>query len=263
MRKIFRGAGPLGMTLRIFTVVAAAGALAASALGQNTYLAKQPAAAANHGTPAASRKNGWQSRGTLPPAGRLRAANRLDAPGADEPTGDGSTGYVQPDFRDRFQSFAGNMFSPTNTVRVVFGAAISQADNVPPDWGQGWGSYGERLASHFGASLVGGGANLAMAQALGLDTKYYPCTCRGIWPRLRHALVSSVTARAGTDGHRVFSPPAIASPYAGAFTSLSWYPPRFGPQDGFRTGNYDLLDNIAATVAEEFLHPLLQKLHRK
>lgn len=101
-----------------------------------------------------------------------------------------------------------------------------------------------------------------LSEALREDNRFYPCRCKGIWSRLRHALVSSVTARAGRDGHRVFSVPDIVSPYAGAFATLAWYPPRFGPKDAFRTGNYNFLNAVGTTMALEFLHPLLVKLRR-
>jgi hypothetical protein len=172
-----------------------------------------------------------------------------------------NAGYVRPDFRRRLRSELATTFGTVQMGKVVFGAAISHADNVPPDWGQGWGPYGERVASHFGSALVAGGANLLLGEALREDTKYYPCACKGIWPRLKHALASSATARAGEDGHRVFSIPAVASPYAGAFTQLAWLPPRFGPKDAFRTGNYNLLTSVGSKVAMEFLTPLLHKLH--
>lgn len=169
--------------------------------------------------------------------------------------------YVRPNFRERLHSNLRTTFGTVQMGKVVFGAAISHADNVPPDWGQGWGPYGQRVASHFGSALVTSGANLLFGEALREDTKYYPCTCKGIWPRLKHAVASSATARAGKDGHRVFSIPAVASPYAGAFAQLAWLPPRFGPKDAFRTGNYDLLTSAGSKVALEFLTPLLRKLH--
>lgn len=169
--------------------------------------------------------------------------------------------YVRPDFHQRFRDDLQGTFGLARTSTIVFGAAISHADSVPPEWGQGWGAYGERLASHFGSSVVEGTTNFALGEALRLDTKYYPCTCKGIWPRIRHALISSVTARAGGDGHRVFSPPAIASPYAGAFATLAWYPARYRAEDAFRTGNYNLLDAVGMKLALEFLHPVLKKLH--
>lgn len=171
------------------------------------------------------------------------------------------TGYIRPDFHQRLRNYEMSTFGAPQMATVVFGAAISQADSVPPDWGQGWGSYGERLASHFGSSLTEGTTNFALAEALRLDTKYYPCTCKGIWPRVRHALISSITARAGKDGHRVFSVPAVASAYAGAFATQAWYPPRYNAMDSFRTGNYNFLDSVGMKIALEFLHPVMKKFH--
>ena len=53
---------------------------------------------------------------------------------------------------------------------------------------------------------------------------------------------STLTARRGEDGHRVFSLPALVAPYAGAATAVyGWYPNRFGAKDAFRMGNYSLL----------------------
>jgi hypothetical protein len=173
----------------------------------------------------------------------------------------GTPSYVRPNFHQRLHDYEITTFGPIRMVRVVSGAAFSQADYVPPEWGQGWGAYGQRFASHFGVDIIDGGANLALSEALRDDTTYYPCPCKGIWRRAKYALLSSITARRGADGHRVFSIPAVASPYAGSFATLAWYPPRYGPKDAFRTGNYDLLDSIGATVALEFLNPLLRKIH--
>lgn len=171
------------------------------------------------------------------------------------------TGYVRPDFHERLRNLEASTFGLPEMTTVVFGAAISQANYVPREWGQGWGAYGQRLASHFGSSLTEGATNLALGEALRLDTKYYPCTCKGFWPRVKHALLSSATARVGEDGRRVFSPPAIAAPYAGAFATLAWYPARYNAKDAFRTGNYNLLDAVGMNMALELLHPVLKRFH--
>ena len=169
--------------------------------------------------------------------------------------------YVRPNFRQRLRSYAWRTYGPVTMSELLMGSALSQADNVPPEWHQGWGAYGERFASHVGASAIGGTTGFALAEALRLDTKYYPCTCKGIWPRVRHALLSTITARAGEDGHRVFSVPSVAAPYASAFSTLGWYPSRYGPKDSFRTGNYNLADTFGQNIALEFLSPLLRKIH--
>jgi hypothetical protein len=85
-------------------------------------------------------------------------------------------------------------------------------------------------------------------------------------PRLRHALVSTLTARRGEDGHRVFSIPALVGPYVGSMTAMyGWYPSRFGAKDAFRTGNYSLLAYAGGDVALEFFYrrpnSLLSRMH--
>ena len=39
----------------------------------------------------------------------------------------------------------------------------------------------------------------ALAEAFHEDTLYYRCDCHGIFPRLGHAVISTVTARHGQD----------------------------------------------------------------
>src|SRR5579864_341953 len=172
-----------------------------------------------------------------------------------------SPDYVRPTFHRRLHHYFLYTYSPVKLTELAFGSAISQMDNVPPEWRQGWGAYGKRFASDLGSTTGSGLTEFALAETLRVDTLYYPCKCKRIWPRVGHALKSTITARAGGDGHVVFSLPGVVAPYGGAFSDLLWYPPRFGPKDAFRTGNYDLLDRFGETIALEFLSPLLRKVH--
>jgi hypothetical protein len=169
--------------------------------------------------------------------------------------------YVRPTFHKRLHHYFLHTYSPVKLTELAFGSAISQMDNVPPEWRQGWGAYGKRFASDLGSTTANGVTEFALAETLRVDTIYYPCKCQRIWPRVGHALKSTITARAGEDGHVVFSVPGVVAPYGGAFSTLLWYPSRYGPKDAFRTGNYDLLDRFGENIALEFLSPLLRKVH--
>lgn len=182
----------------------------------------------------------------------------IATPTKDQP---GTRSYIRPNFRQRVKNYEITTFGPLQMTTLAFGSAISQAHNVPPEWGQGWGAYGKRFASDVGSSTAAGTTNFLVGEALGLDTRYYPCACKGFLPRLGHVFISSITAHAGKRGFRVFSAPAVVSPYAGAFSTLLWYPPRYGPKDVFRTGNYDFLDSIGMKIALEFLGPVFHKFH--
>jgi hypothetical protein len=162
--------------------------------------------------------------------------------------------------------YAFDAFGPYASAFTVAAAGLDQATNTPPEWGQGFGAYGERLRSDFGIAVVRTTARYGTAAAFKMDTSYYRCECSGMFPRFRHAVLSTLTARRGADGHRVFSVPALIAPYAGSMTAVyGWYPSRYGIADAFRIGNYSLLESVGTNVALEFLckgpHSLLSTLH--
>ena len=85
-------------------------------------------------------------------------------------------------------------------------------------------------------------------------------------PRLRHAVISTLTARRGEDGHRVFSFPALVAPYAGTMTAVyGWYPRRYGARDALRMGSYSMVGYVAGNIGLEFLysgpHSWLTRMH--
>jgi hypothetical protein len=145
--------------------------------------------------------------------------------------------------------------------------AVNQAHNAPPEWGQGFNAYGERVGSHFGIALATTTTRYALAEAFREDTLYYRCECKGVIRRMEHALISTVTARHGTDGHRRLSFPALIAPYAGATTAIyGWYPGRYDVKDSLRMGDYAFLAAAGGNIAREFLyggpHTLLSQFDR-
>src|ERR1700735_4767624 len=182
--------------------------------------------------------------------------------------------YHRPTAREKLKTYAFDTFGPYAFLGSAFSAGIAQGETaskahnagIPPDWGQGWDSYGARVGSDFGINLITQTTRYSLAAAFGEDTIFYRCECTGFLPRLKHALISTVTARRGEDGHRVFSFPAIAAPYAGTeAAALLWYPSRYDAVDGFRAGNYNLLTQAGLNLALEFIyggpHTLLSHHH--
>jgi hypothetical protein len=163
--------------------------------------------------------------------------------------------YIRPTPRLTAKHYAFDAFGPYALGVTIFTAGLDQATNTPPEWNQGFGGYSERLGSDFGIAFVGTTARYGSAAAFKVDTSYYRCQCRGVFPRLSHAVFSTLTARRGEDGHRVFSIPALIAPYVGSMTAVyGWYPSRYGVQDAFRMGNYSLLASVGTNVALEFLY---------
>ena len=146
-------------------------------------------------------------------------------------------------------------FGPYPIVGATIAAGINQADDAPPEWKQGAAGYSKRFGSAFGIAVVSTTTRFALAKAFRQDALYYRCQCKGVFPRLSHAVISTFTARRGDDGHRVFSLPALVAPYAGTMTAVyGWYPGRYGAKDAFRMGNYSMLGYIGGNIALEFFH---------
>jgi hypothetical protein len=174
--------------------------------------------------------------------------------------------YVRPTEKTKIRNYFFDAYGPYPLVGASIAAGINQVDNTPPEWNQGASGYGKRFASDFGIAAVGTTTRYALAEAFHEDTLYYRCECKGLFPRFKHAVVSTFVSRRGADGHRVFSFPALVAPYAGTMTAVyAWFPGRYDARDAFRMGNYSLLGYMGGNVALEFLysgpHSLLTRLH--
>jgi hypothetical protein len=174
--------------------------------------------------------------------------------------------YVRPTQMTKVSNYVFDAFGPYPIAVGGVAAGISQLSNAPPEWGQGVEGFGRRFGSDFGIAAVGTTTRYGLAEAFKEDTLYYRCECSGPLPRLRHAVISTLTGRRGTNGHRVFSFSALAAPYAGSMTAVyGWYPKRFGAKDAFRMGNYSLLGYMGGNIALEFFysgpHALISRMH--
>lgn len=165
---------------------------------------------------------------------------------------------MQPTRQEKLHNYFYEAFGPNPALETVFVAGWHQWRRNPPDWREGTAGYGERYASDYGNSAVNITTRYALARVFDEDTMYYRCTCAGVLPRLRHAVVSSIFVHQGADGQRAFALPMIAAPYAANMTAVyGWYPSRYGAKDAFRMGNYGLLSYFVGNLSLEFLSPIL------
>jgi hypothetical protein len=163
--------------------------------------------------------------------------------------------YKPPTERAKLRGYLFDTFGPYPIAGAAVMGGLDQASKTPPEWGQGAGAYGERVGSNFGIEMITTTTRYALAEAFHEDTLYYRCECQGVFRRLGHAVISTVTARHGEDGHRRFSFPALVAPYAGSMTAVyGWYPSRYSAKDGFRMGNYALLAFVGGNIAREFIY---------
>ena len=192
----------------------------------------------------------------LPPldlAYSLADSGDLPSPGTTHPQPDLT--YVHPTQKTKAHNYFFDAFGPYPIVGAAFAAGISQARGTPPEWKRGAEGYGERFGSNFAIAAVSTTTRYALAEAFREDTLYYRCECKGVFQRLSHAVISTLTARRGEDGHRVFSFPALVAPCAGTMTAVyGWYPGRYDAKDAFRMGNDAVLGFVGGNIGLEFLY---------
>jgi len=184
----------------------------------------------------------------------------ITTPAQQDPT------YVRPTESTKVRNYLFDAFGPYPIVGAALTAGFDQANNAPREWGRGAEGYGKRFGSELAIAAVGTTTRYALSEAFREDALYYRCECKGVLPRLGHAVISTLTARRGEDGHRVFSFAALVAPYAGTMTAVyGWYPRRYGAKDALRMGNYNLLQYVGANIALEFLYSgppsLLTRMH--
>lgn len=167
-------------------------------------------------------------------------------------------GYQEPSQEQKRNNYLLEAFGPYPLMWTTLVAGLHQATRTPPAWREGWPGYGERYASDFGNSVVNISTRFSLAETLHEDTLYYRCACRGVLPRLKHAVVWTAMAHRGEDGHMAPAVPVFVAPYVASATAVyGWYPRRYGAKDAFRMGNYGLLDYLAGNISLEFLSPVL------
>jgi len=75
----------------------------------------------------------------------------------------------------KFELFVDNSISLHAITWSVLGAAVSQADNSPTGWGQGWDAYAKRFGSSMGSNASGEFfGTFVLASALHEDPRFYP-----------------------------------------------------------------------------------------
>lgn len=168
--------------------------------------------------------------------------------------------------KQKFELFAKETFDPFTISAAAAGAALSQADNDHPRYGQGSGPYAER----FGAAVADVTtqnffSDAVLASLLHEDPRYFR---RGpeyrFWPRLGYALSRVVVTR--TDGGKTrFNNSGIFGMAMGIALSNAYYPNSSvsGNVVAVRLGT-SLVSSALSNILPEFWPDIKQRVfHRK
>src|SRR5215470_2706815 len=96
---------------------------------------------------------------------------------------------------ERIEVYRRSILNPDSVLSPALGAALAQANNEPPEWGQGADGYGTRLASGYGRLVINRTIRFGVAALDHEDPRFIPTNERGFWRRFRRSSVDYVMPR--------------------------------------------------------------------
>lgn len=168
--------------------------------------------------------------------------------------------------KQKYLLFAKETFDPFTVASAAAGAALSQADNDNPKYGEGSGPYAQR----FGAAVADITTqnffqDAVFASLLHEDPRYFRRGPEfGVWYRLGYALSRVVVTRTDAGKNR-FNYSGVLGMSLGIALSNAYYPDRSVNADevGYRFGT-SMVASALANLLPEFWPDIHQKLfHRK
>jgi hypothetical protein len=125
--------------------------------------------------------------------------------------------------RERFDLYVFNTIGPWAILGEATTASISQARNIPWEWGQGADAWGHRFGANMAYNSVRQTISYGVSEIVHEDNRYFASSKRTAPGRIGYVLISPVTARR-RDGRRAFSISAFSGLVGAATISLAWRP---------------------------------------
>lgn len=161
--------------------------------------------------------------------------------------------YVFPTKRERFDRYLKDTVGPFRIARTTISAGLDQWSDTPEEWEQGMKGYGKRFASSFGRNAIQQTVTYGLDEALDQDSRFHRSNREGLFPRVKHAFLETVTSRTKS-GKRVLSAPRLAGVYGSAIVATeTWYPERYSYKDGLRIGTGTLITGFGINLVREFI----------
>lgn len=171
--------------------------------------------------------------------------------------------YVPLTMKQNFLYSFNKVFSGPSLMLTTFRAGLDQAGLSRHDnWGTGADSFGVRLASRFGRSLIRQNIAFGVRALDHEDPRYFVAGTGGMWYRTRHAMLQGVVAHKD-NGTLIPAYSRLAADFLMPLIAREWSPRRFCTTgDVLRAGSMAVGAGMSVNVAEEFWPDIKRKLQR-
>jgi len=154
-----------------------------------------------------------------------------------------------------------HFFDVDNVVYAGIGAAFDQWRDRPGAWGEGWGPFGERYASHLGQYAIQRSIMFPVQAIDHEDTRYFRSKRTSFQGRVGDAFLHTVWRHSDSGGMM----PAYSEflgDYGAAAVSRMWWPERYHTGSAiFIAGSDTILVDAGINVLHEFAPDIKRWLH--
>ncbi len=152
--------------------------------------------------------------------------------------------------------------SPGAFLALSVTALAGEIEDKPAQWSADGSGYTRHFASAYGQLVASNVIHEGMAAVSGLDPRYVPCQCKGVFRRSRHALKMSFATYTHS-GRLTLDVPQLAGAYGSGMISTYWYPHRlYNPLvQGVQFGHEEMGEVLVENLFQEFTSDLKSALH--
>jgi hypothetical protein len=178
----------------------------------------------------------------------------------------GTSGPTSPEWRglsvaEKLRYDARHLFDLDNLVYAGIGASFDQLRDRPGEWGQGWGPFAERYASHLGQYVIQRGIMFPVQAIDHEDTRYFRSKRTTLEGRVGDAFLHTIW-RHNDSGGMLPAYSEFLGDYGAAAVSRMWWPERYHTGSAiFIAGSDTILVDAGINVLHEFAPDIKRWLH--
>ena len=167
--------------------------------------------------------------------------------------------YDQPSMHDTLVDYAKDTYGwngvARTTARALYGEIHARYFETPGpgSWGTDFPGFAQRFGSATGVTVINGNVRLGMELLFHEDLRFIPCHGCSKRDKIKNVLLSEVTARHDTNGHRFFTLTPTIADFSGPIISHSLWYPNFDPMAGVIASRLVFASRIGQRLFQEFV----------
>jgi hypothetical protein len=177
-------------------------------------------------------------------------------------TGPQSPQWQALSIQEKLKYDARHFVEVDNLVFAGMGAALDQARDHPDEWGEGWGAFGKRYASHLGQYAFQRSIMFPVQAIDHEDTRYFRSTRTTIKGRVADAFLHTIWRHDDSGGMMPAYSEFFGDYGAAALSRYLWWPKRYHNGTAvFIAGSDTILIDAGINLFHEFTPEIKRLLH--